>query len=289
MISMTGYGYREFQDEKVRFTLEVKTYNNRYLDLILNLPSPLSPLESRVRALMGKTVRRGRVEVYLRMKELEEDLSLIVDSPAVTAYAKTLKEIQKLAGIDGPISLGHILSMDGVIKTEKNRDLERYWDILEPLFQDVLKQLTEDRRREGISTSADIMGQLEFLEKRVEEISRLAPEMEKQIDRNLREKFAEILEGQADESRVLSEIAVQLVRFDINEEIVRLNTHFANFRDVTGSDDEPVGKKLDFLCQEINREINTIGSKSTLVEINRLVVEMKDSLEKVREQLRNVE
>jgi len=285
---MTGYGYKEFQNEKVRFILEVKTYNNRYLDLILNLPAPLSPLESKVRTLVSGTLKRGRVEVYLRMKELKEDLSLIVDSSAVKTYADSLREIQAMAGIEGTLSLEHILSMDGLIKTEKNRDLEGYWEILQPLFKDVLEQLVDDRRREGASTEKDILSQLAFLENRVAEISRLAPEMEKNINKNLRDKFAEILEGQVDESRLLSEIAVQLVRFDINEEIVRLNTHFENFRDVATAD-EAVGKKLDFLCQEINREINTIGSKSTLVEINRYVVEMKDSLEKVREQLRNVE
>ncbi len=289
MISMTGYGYKEFQNEKVRFTLEVKTYNNRYLDLILNLPSPLSPLESRVRTMLTGLIRRGRVEIYLRMKELEEDLSLIVDSSAVKAYAKTLTEIQELAGIEGSLSLGHLLSMDGVIKTEKNRDLDQYWVQLEPLFADVLQQVVEDRRREGASTAKDIMQQISSLESRLKEIEGLAPSMEEQINRSLREKFSELLDGQVDESRILSEIAVQLVRFDINEEIVRLNTHFGNFRDVAAHDDEPIGKKLDFLCQEINREINTIGSKSTLVEINKYVVEMKDSLEKVREQLRNVE
>ena len=288
MISMTGYGYSEFQNERVRFTLEIKTYNNRYLDLILNMPAPLSPLEARVRSLMNQTLKRGRVEVYLRMKELEEDLSLIVDPAAVRSYAETLRKIQGIAGIDGALSLGHILSMDGVIKTEKNRDLELYWEILKPLFEDVLEQLMEDRRREGASTEKDIMGQVAFLEDRVGHIANLAPEMEKNIDKSLRGKFTELLEGQVDETRLLSEIAVQLVRFDINEEIVRLKTHFASFREVAGMA-EPVGKKLDFLCQEINREINTIGSKSTLVEINRYVVDMKDSLEKVREQLRNVE
>ncbi len=286
---MTGYGYKEYQDEKIRFTLEIKTYNNRYLDLILNLPAPLSPLESRVRSLVSSTIRRGRVEIYLRMKELEEDISLIVDEEAVKSYAGTLNRIREIAGIETPLSLGHLISMDGVIKTEKNRDIENYWILLEPLFADVLQQVREDRRREGASTAEDISRQVSFLESRVGEIETLAPGMEEQINRSLRDKFDDLLEGKADESRILSEIAVQLVRFDINEEIVRLKTHFENFRDVSAHDDEPIGKKLDFLCQEINREINTIGSKSTLVEINQFVVEMKDSLEKVREQLRNVE
>jgi len=285
---MTGYGYSEFQNEKVRFTLEMKSYNNRYLDLILNLPPPLSPLEARIRPLLGEQVKRGRVDVFLRMKELEEDLTLSIDREAVRAYSSALRDVIDLADLDSSVSLEHILSMEGVVKTERNRDIEAYWEILAPLFQDVLAQLTESRRREGAATEKDILSQVDFMEERIARITVLAPEMEQQINNSLKEKFAEVVDGQADETRILSEIAVQLVRFDINEELVRLEAHFSNFRE-TAASGEPVGKKLDFLCQEINREINTIGSKSTLVEINRTVVEMKDSLEKIREQLRNVE
>ena len=288
MISMTGYGYKEFLNEKVRFSLEMKTYNNRYMDLILNLPNPLSPLEGQVRSIISSSIKRGRVEVYLRMKELEEDLTLIVDKAAVKSYADTLRGVQELAGISGDISLGHILSMEGVIKTDKNRDLDSMLEILEPLFQDVLGQIHSSRAVEGAETEKDIMGQISFMESCVEQIKEHAPRMQEQITSTLKDKFEEIVEGKADESRILAEIAVQVVRFDINEELQRLTTHLEGFRNIAASSD-PVGKKLDFLCQEINREVNTIGSKNTLVEIGRIVVEMKDSLEKVREQLRNVE
>jgi uncharacterized protein (TIGR00255 family) len=288
MISMTGYGYKEFLNEKVRFSLEMKTYNNRYMDLILNLPNPLSPLEGQIRSLISSSIKRGRVEVYLRMKELEEDLTLIIDKAAVKSYADTLRGVQELAGITGDISLGHILSMEGVIKTDKNRDLDTMLEILEPLFQDVLGQIHSSRAIEGAETEKDIMGQISFLEDCLVNIKEHAPRMQEQITSNLKDKFEEVVEGKADESRILAEIAIQVVRFDINEEIQRLTTHFEGFRNIASSSD-PVGKKLDFLCQEINREVNTIGSKNTLVEIGRIVVEMKDSLEKVREQLRNVE
>ncbi len=288
MISMTGYGYREYQDEKIRFSLEMKTYNNRYMDLILNLPNPLSPLEGKIRSLIGSAIKRGRVEVYLRMKELEEDLTLSVDKSAVRSYADTLREVQSLAGITGELSLGHILSMDGVIKTEKNRDLDAMYEILEPLFRDVLEQVASSRSVEGAETEKDILGQISFLEECLGNIKEYAPRMQEQITTTLKDKFEEVVQGKADESRILAEIAVQVVRFDINEEIQRLTTHFEGFRAIASGTDA-VGKKLDFLCQEINREVNTIGSKNTLVEIGRIVVEMKDSLEKVREQLRNVE
>ncbi|MDA3956919.1 YicC/YloC family endoribonuclease [Oceanispirochaeta sp.] len=288
MISMTGYGYKEFQNDKVRFSLEIKSYNNRYLDLILNLPNPLSPLEGQIRALVSSSLRRGRVEVYLKMKELEEDLSLTVDKTAVKAYADTLREIQSLAGIGGDISLSHILNMEGIIKTDKTRNLDELYGLIEPLFKDVLKQLILSRQTEGISTEKDILGQISFMEDCVNQVTTHAPRMQEQITNNLKEKFEEIVQGKADESRILAEIAIQVVRFDINEELQRLATHLEGFRNSAASS-EPVGKKLDFLCQEINREVNTIGSKNTLVEIGRLVVDMKDSLEKVREQLKNVE
>jgi len=144
------------------------------------------------------------------------------------------------------------------------------------------------RKAEGSETEKDILRQIGFLEDRLARIKEEAPRMQEMITTSLREKFAEDVQGQADESRILAEIAVQMVRFDINEEIQRLQTHFDGFRRIASSS-EPVGKKLDFLCQEIGREVNTIGSKNTLVEIGQIVVEMKDSLEKVREQLKNVE
>jgi uncharacterized protein (TIGR00255 family) len=222
------------------------------------------------------------------MKELEEDLSLAVDKTAVMAYAETLREVQALAGIDGDITLEQLLRMEGIIKTDKKRDLEGLYELIEPLFQDVLAQLIEARQTEGAETTKDIMGQIDFMEDCVNQITAFAPRMQEQITMNLKEKFDEIVQGKADESRILAEIAIQIVRFDINEELQRLNTHLEGFRNIAALD-EPVGKKLDFLCQEINREVNTIGSKNTLVEIGRIVVDMKDSLEKVREQLKNVE
>lgn len=288
MISMTGYGYREYQDDKVHFSLEMKSYNNRFLDISLNLPASLSPLEGALREIPASRLRRGRVDVFLRMRELEEELVPHIDENAVLAYAESLEKIRTIAGVSGSLTLGDLLSMDGLMKIEKRRDLDEYLRLLTPLFHEVLEELCASRAREGASTEQDILEQISLLEEQLEGIKSFAPQVEEHISRTLKTKFQEVLGDKIEEDRILAEIAVQLVRFDINEEIKRLGCHLESFKTIAAENEGP-GKKLDFLCQEMGREINTIGSKANMVEISRLVVNMKDGLEKVREQLRNVE
>ncbi len=288
MISMTGYGYKEYQDDKVHFSLEMKSCNNRYLDISMNLPSALSPLEGALREILGSRLRRGRVDVFLRMREGEEDLILHIDEKAVLVYARALEKIRTLAGVKSPLSLGDLLSMEGLVKIEKKRDLEIFLELLKPLFREVLEQLCTSRVKEGASTEKDIMEHIALLKEYLDEVKGFAPKVEEQITRTLKNKFREVLGDALAEDRILAEVAVQIVRFDINEEIKRLDCHLDSFKAIAAAD-EGMGKKLDFLCQEMGREINTIGSKGTMVEISRLVVKMKDALEKIREQLRNVE
>ncbi len=288
MISMTGYGYKEYQDDKVHFSLEMKSCNNRYLDISMNLPSALSPLEGALREILGSRLRRGRVDVFLRMREGEEDLIPHIDEKAVLVYARALEKIRTLAGVESPLSLGDLLSMEGLVKIEKKRDLEIFLELLKPLFREVLEQLCTSRVKEGASTEKDIMEQIALLKEYLDEVKGFAPKVEEQITRTLKNKFREVLGDALAEDRILAEVAVQIVRFDINEEIKRLDCHLDSFKAIAAAD-EGMGKKLDFLCQEMGREINTIGSKGTMVEISRLVVKMKDALEKIREQLRNVE
>lgn len=288
MISMTGFGHAEYNDERIQFTLDIKTYNNRYIDLILNIPSPLNQLESRIRSLVGDYVRRGRIELVIRMKELEEDCEVLVDQKAAAAYHEAFWALAKNLDLEGKPSLDHLLTQDGVLKMVKKRDVERSWIILEQMLKEALVQMNEDRAREGKNTQSDIQGQVDFLSECLETIRTESPEIDSLVKTGLKNRFQEVMGNELDENRILSEVAAYLVRYDINEEISRLASHLAEFNKLIISDDA-VGKKLDFLSQEINREINTIGSKTPLIKISRLVVEMKDALEKIREQLRNVE
>ncbi len=289
MIGMTGYSYREYQGEEVHFTLELKGYNNRFLDLQIHLPAPLSSLENWFRKELSQKVRRGRVELYLRMQELEEDLSLMVDQRALQTYKEALVQVCEKADLSPKeISLEQLLRGEGVLKVARNRNLGKTQTLLEPLLAEALEEFISHRQGEGERTQRDILKQLTFLEDCLTHLETLAPQMELQFEAQLRRKIQELAGEALEEARILGEVGVQAVRFGINEELQRLRAHMEIFK-ACAVGLEPVGKKLDFLCQELGREVNTIGSKSSLMGINHLVVDMKDSLEKIREQLRNVE
>ena len=288
MKSMTGFGYREYQDEKIHLILELKSYNNRYLDLIVSLPPPVSPLESRIRSFLSERFSRGRVELSLRMRELEENITIHIDNRAAERYAEALRGLCNRLKINDEVRLGHILGMEGVVKNDKSRDMETYWQLILPLLNETSAQMEEDRVREGAATERDILSLTSVIEDATEKIAGYIPEIEKSMRDDIRKRFNEVAGNEIDENRLLTETAALLARFDINEEIQRLRAHTASFRqDAAGKG--PVGKKLDFIAQEMNREINTIGSKSGFIPISGHVIEVKNTIEQIREQLRNVE
>ena len=178
--------------------------------------------------------------------------------------------------------------MDGIIKIQRNQDIERYWKLVFPFVEKAFKMFDESRVREGKNTEKDILDSLNVIKKAADLFEKHADELEKKIISQLKEKFSQVVGEDFDQSRILNETAVMIVKYSISEEIVRLRSHIENFREIVKKGG-PMGKKLDFVCQEMNREINTIGSKSIILEVNREVVEAKDGLERIREQLRNVE
>jgi uncharacterized protein (TIGR00255 family) len=174
------------------------------------------------------------------------------------------------------------------MEVSRSRDSEEYWELVRPTLEKALSEFDASRAREGESTRRDIEQQLDRVRRVSEELERRAPELEQAIRDNVRDRFREVLSERADEDRVYAEIASLLLKHSINEELVRLNAHIASF-DETIAAGGALGKKLDFLCQELNREVNTISSKSFAADVNRRVVEAKDAVENIREQLRNVE
>ena len=288
MKSMTGYGYNEIQNEKLGLVVELKSYNNRYLDLNMNMPSFLSPLEPELRNYLSQRIERGKVEFNIRIKEIEEDVSITIDKAVANAGIDALKELSELAGIDSGITLSNIMRMEGVFKKIKNRDLDYYRDLIFSTLEKTYLQYDENRNREAEKTAEDIDEKLTVIENTVNKIEEKAQTLESDIKNNLREKFKDLLGENIDENRIYTETAVMLVRFSINEEIVRLRSHIEGFRKTFNSGESLVGKKLDFICQEMNREINTIGSKSIKIEINQAIVDARDALENIREQVRNI-
>jgi len=293
MISMTGFAYREWAGEDISLAIEIKGYNNRFLELQVNLPPWLACMEPKVRSLMGSICGRGKVEVWIRVKEMNAPLSVTVNTHAARAYMEALSGLAANLGIDAQLSVSTLIDMEGVLEIEKKRDEGRYWGVIEPVLNEAAGIFQEERVREGKHTEEDILNTLGKIETALQNVAAHIPALENSIKENIKTRFKELvgdgLSGNViDDNRILAETAVLLMKYTISEEISRLSSHLAEFRAEAAKNERP-GKKLDFLCQEINREINTIGSKSAILEVSRAVVDMKESLENIREQLRNVE
>lgn len=288
MISMTGYGYREYRDERVQLVTELRSYNNRYLDIAVNIPPFLSPLEPKIQEFLRDRVGRGRVEATIRVKELEEEFSVHLNENAAVQYAEALRRLREATNIEDEPKISHFLRLEGVLSQVKNRDLDWFEDVVMSRLSSAFEDFFEAKQKEGKATEEDIRRLLTSVESQLSSIENHVGSLEEKLKKTLQERFRELMEENMDENRLYQETAVMLMKYGIDEETVRMRSHIAQFKEHLG-ESSVVGKKLDFICQELNREINTIGSKSTVAEINRAVVEIKDSLEKIREQLRNVE
>ncbi len=289
MTSMTGYAYQAATFEEAELSVEIRSVNSRFLDLNINLPPYLNSLEQRIREAAGQQIVRGKVDITFRIKERQPDVRILADTGAATEYARAIKAVAQAIGAeDAALPLALIVSQPGVLIADKNYDAEKYWKMIEPLFFDALNQFTEDRKREGRNLYADIAAKLDTLDSCAAFFKQWQPTMESRFKEQLRAKFHELLGERADEQLIMNETAVMLVKYTINEEIVRLESHLAALRAELSENPAP-GKKMDFICQEINREINTIGSKNQFVEVGNTVITAKDALENIREQSRNVE
>ena len=290
MTSMTGYAYEEKNYENAVVSVEIKSVNSRFLDLTVNLPPYLNPLESYFRNKITEKVARGKVDVYIRLKELESNPDITVDEGAVKAYSEAVKKVIKASGFgrDSEAALNFILAQPGVIVSNRSYDMDKYKGLIEPIFDSVLEKFNADRAREGENMKRDLQEKLEKLSECAKFFTEWQPKMEAMFKEQITTKFRELLEDKADENRIMTETAAMLVKYTINEEIVRLNSHIAAMRSELANNPTP-GKKLDFICQEMNREINTIGSKNQFAEVGAMVITAKDSLENIREQSKNVE
>ncbi len=288
MKSMTGFGYREYQDDRIQISVTLKSYNNKYLDIFATVPPAFSQLEPEIREFLNARIARGRVECYIQIRELRETTDIQLDREAAASYVKILRELAELSGLPGEVHLSHLLRMEGIFRQNKIRDIDRVRDTLLPLLGEAFAQYDGSRAAEGEKTRVDIEKQLSILEDAVGFIEGKADAMEAVFAETLRDRFREVCGDLVDQQRIFAETAVLLVKYTINEEIVRMKSHLGQFRRAVACG-EPVGKGLDFLCQELSREINTIGSKSVSLEVSQRVLQMKEALERIREQARNVE
>jgi len=285
--SMTGFARREFKTDIISGVMQVKGYNNRYLDVAISLPPQLSMFEPLFQQVLTESIRRGKIEFSLRVKSFSYPISVQPDTSAAKAIYSALTEIGKSLEMTEKPDLALIAGFDGVLQYDREVDVDIIWQSLKPILDDLIAEFNEHRTREGEATQTNIFSELERFASMLAIIRQHASLMDEMIKNQLRERFAELLPKGYDEQRLLQEVAVQLVRLTINEEIARLEAHMAAFK-ISAAEQMPA-KKLDFLCQEMNREVNTIGSKNILIPVSHAVIEMKDALENIREQLRNIE
>lgn len=289
MNSMTGYGYKEVSNENYFLSVEIKSWNSRFLDLSVYLPSFLGRLEKSIREKCGAKILRGKVDLSIKLKEKNTDISVVVDENAAKAYSDAIKNIANslnLAKDDIPLSL--IVNQEGVLSVQKNTDFEKYWLMIEPVLDSALAEFTEDRSREGQNLKADLLEKLGKIQESENVFKTWIPKMESVFKENLQTRFQELLGENYDQQRVFTEIAALLVKYTINEEVVRLQSHIDALKSEITENPAP-GRKIDFICQEMNREINTIGSKNQFIEVGQAVINAKDALENIREQAKNVE
>lgn len=290
---MTGYAYVEETGETYTVSVEIKSYNSRFLDLTINLPSFLGRLETFFREKITPSVLRGKTDVSIRIREETTDTRVSVDTAAARAYADAIGRVAEALGrgdANGaagvPLSL--IVQQEGVLVSHREFDLERYRTLIEPVFTRALTAFIADRRREGENLRTDLFAKIAELDAAAAFFAEWQPRMELLFRESITRRFNELLGDAADPQRVMTEIAAMLVKYTINEEIVRLQSHLAALKTELAENPAP-GRKIDFICQEINREINTIGSKNQFPEVGAMVITAKNALENIREQARNVE
>jgi uncharacterized protein (TIGR00255 family) len=285
---MTGFAYAELQDESIAVVLELKAYNNRFLDIQVSLQPFLSPLEPRIREYLASRIGRGRVEVILKITAAQRDVEVALDENLARAYKEALQRLVEAAGLDDQIRLSHLIRLEGILEVDQKTDLEEVWQKLFPVLEKSFSDFEKTRTAEGSQIQEDIIGLLDAMDQEVRNIDDQTEELEEHIKTAIRERFQQLLGDGADENRVFSETALLLLKLDIHEEVVRMRSHLESFRETLRTQ-EPMGKKLDFICQELNREVNTLASKSLQLPVHKSAIRIKDALEKIREQLRNVE
>lgn len=291
MYSMTGYGMGEHSNEKFHVKVEIKSVNNRYCDIAIRLPKNLIALEDKIKREIRNSVSRGKIDVFINIENLESDNSEIdVDLDLAKQYFDAFTKLRENLNIKDEISLSDIYKMQGVITaTAKDEDIEEYWNVLSVALNTAIKNFLEMRKTEGENLKLDIEEKLRNIKKSSEAINEKAPISLEENTNKLKENIKNNLKDEnLDIQRLTTEVAIMCDKLSIDEEITRIFLHISQFNDIINLN-EPVGRKLDFLIQELNREVNTVGSKSTDIEILNNVVNLKSEIEKIREQIQNIE
>ena len=288
---MTGFGRSEFIDEKRKITVEIKAVNHRYMDCSIKMPKKLGFFEASIRTLLKDYIQRGKVDVFITYEDYTEDnFNLKYNHDMAKAYLSYLKDMADEFGIENDVRVSTLSRYPEVFSLEEaNVDEDEIWSDLEKVVKEAATAFVDSRIREGENLKRDLIDKLDVMLSYVDKISERAPEIIEEYRKNLMDKVRDLLaDSSIDESRILGEVTLYADKICVDEEIVRLRSHIGTTKDRLNAGGS-VGRKLDFIAQEMNREANTILSKANDLATSDIAIDLKTDIEKVREQIQNIE
>ncbi len=292
IISMTGFGKAAKTLKKMKFNVELRSINSKYLEVNSRMPMVFSDKESDIKEIISQKVSRGKISVQLSIeKNTASEVTIQVKPEVLKEYHKLLTGIKKVTGIKEEIKLDHILKFSEIFKGENNDDIAEYWNDIKKIFIAAVNDLVVMKAKEGKVLEKDILSRLDSIEKKLDIVVKLSVKNVSETKSKMMTKVTNLINDagiQADNNRLEYELIMISDRLDITEEVIRAKSHINYFRNNV-KQKELSGRRLNFLVQELNREINTIASKSNSSQISQFIVEMKEELEKIKEQLANIE
>lgn len=290
---MTGYGRGSFSGENFDATVEIKTVNNRFLDVNLRLPYELQPLEAALRKIVTTRLSRGRIDVNLQF-ERDAEIVYELNRPLISGYLSALKQMGDEFSLSGEPDINVIARLPNVLQNQKEDLSEEFAKGIEKALHSALDELEKMREVEGNSLQVELDSRLNEIWRQIPAIEKESENVAEEYRRRLNKRIAELLaksdaQIEIDQARLAQEVAYLADRSDISEEITRLKSHIEQFRQIMSSGDKEIGKRLDFLTQELNREANTISSKTNNLTIKEAALAIKSEIEKIREQIQNIE
>jgi uncharacterized protein (TIGR00255 family) len=288
--SMTGFGRAEIENSGLKFSVEINTVNNRFLEYQMRLPKSLLQLENSVKILLGSKFNRGKVMVTINWEQEQADGAISLDEERADAYYRIYQLLKERYSLKGDLSMHDFAALPDLVKVEKqDEDIERIWNILKKAVEEAAEATFAMRMVEGANLVRDMLARVKEIRKTTNEIESLADQNVKLYQDRLKSRIGELLQAtEVDEERIAVEVALWADKSDITEECVRLKSHLEQFESSL-TETGPVGKRLNFILQELNRETNTIGDKSAFYEISRRVIMAKEEIERLREQVQNIE
>ena len=289
--SMTGYGKNVYTDDTCKIVVEIKSVNSRYLDFVNKIARSLNYFEDSIRRAINEKVKRGRVETFIQFDAYSQDTACSIDEKMVVYYKNHFEDIEKKTGIKNDMEMSAYINLPNILTKNDNIDDDLQEKIICTL-KGAVDNLNIMRENEGIKIAKDLKNRANNLKELTTKLESYTQDIEKTVFEKLQKKITELLSQvglEADNSKIIEQAAFYADKMNVTEEIVRLYSHIEQLDEFLSQDSVEIGKKIDFLLQEMNREINTVGSKSQKSEIISLVVDIKSEIEKIREQIQNIE